>query len=137
MEKMPDVQVQIRLPAHFYSESDRKKPYLSVILFGISDLAMNCPNCGKENQDGQKFCGNCGSRIDGVAAPRPLTMRLLYTRQWMWSFLLSGVTALIASVGFAVIANEPIIAVLIAIYGLISLPIGIWLLRKYGTGLNE
>lgn len=27
---------------------------------------MNCPNCGHENQPGQKFCGECGTRLAAV-----------------------------------------------------------------------
>jgi len=25
---------------------------------------MKCPNCGTENPEGQKFCGNCGGNLD-------------------------------------------------------------------------
>jgi len=31
---------------------------------------MKCPTCGKENPEGQKFCGDCGSMI--VLPPPPL-----------------------------------------------------------------
>ena len=30
---------------------------------------MYCSNCGKELQDGQKFCANCGASVDGPATP--------------------------------------------------------------------
>jgi len=30
---------------------------------------MVCPTCGHENPEGQRFCGDCGSRLDGEAAP--------------------------------------------------------------------
>ncbi len=28
---------------------------------------MKCPKCGSENPGEQKFCGNCGTRLDGPA----------------------------------------------------------------------
>src|SRR2546430_8150947 len=30
---------------------------------------MICPTCGHENPEGQRFCGDCGSRLDDEAAP--------------------------------------------------------------------
>src|SRR5438093_6826749 len=30
---------------------------------------MVCPTCGHENPEGQRFCGDCGSRLDGEAGP--------------------------------------------------------------------
>lgn len=30
---------------------------------------MFCPECGKENPEGTKFCGSCGADIDKFAAP--------------------------------------------------------------------
>jgi len=30
-------------------------------------MAMKCPNCGAENPEGKKFCGECGRRMDIVA----------------------------------------------------------------------
>src|SRR5262245_66504038 len=30
-----------------------------------------CPNCGTEVPNDNKFCGNCGGKLDGVAAPAP------------------------------------------------------------------
>ena len=30
---------------------------------------MVCPTCRHENPEGQRFCGDCGSRLDGEAAP--------------------------------------------------------------------
>src|SRR3989449_3677061 len=30
---------------------------------------MVCPTCGHENPEGQRFCGDCGSRLDGEVAP--------------------------------------------------------------------
>ncbi len=29
--------------------------------------AIFCPNCGKENETGDKYCGNCGSRLEAAA----------------------------------------------------------------------
>jgi len=34
---------------------------------GYGEMAMKCPNCGAENAEGKKFCGDCGSVI--VASP--------------------------------------------------------------------
>ena len=36
---------------------------------------MNCPNCGKELKDNQKFCGGCGADVSYLwqqAAPAPV-----------------------------------------------------------------
>ena len=30
---------------------------------------MYCPECGKQNRDGAKFCENCGASLSGAAAP--------------------------------------------------------------------
>ena len=32
---------------------------------------MYCPNCGAEMHDGEKFCGNCGARLDATPAQDP------------------------------------------------------------------
>ncbi len=35
---------------------------------------MNCPNCGHENQEGDKFCASCGTRLrDDLDIPRQYT----------------------------------------------------------------
>jgi len=34
------------------------------------DVAMKCPNCGAENPEGQKFCGNCGHSLEGPPQAR-------------------------------------------------------------------
>ena len=34
---------------------------------------MFCPKCGNENSDGSKFCANCGSNIEIVAAAKHTT----------------------------------------------------------------
>ena len=31
---------------------------------------MRCPRCGHENQEGDRFCANCGARLTPVAPPR-------------------------------------------------------------------
>jgi uncharacterized membrane protein YvbJ len=31
---------------------------------------MNCPNCGLANPDSAKFCGNCGTALDGAPSPQ-------------------------------------------------------------------
>ena len=31
---------------------------------------MFCPKCGKENSDSSKFCANCGTNIEIVAASK-------------------------------------------------------------------
>ena len=30
---------------------------------------MICPTCGHENPEGQRFCGDCGSRLEGETPP--------------------------------------------------------------------
>lgn len=32
-----------------------------------------CPNCGHENNEGDRFCANCGTRVTPVAPPRSET----------------------------------------------------------------
>lgn len=39
---------------------------------------MNCPQCGTENPDGFKFCGNCGFNLDTVEEAQPEGARTLY-----------------------------------------------------------
>jgi hypothetical protein len=34
------------------------------------EMAMKCPNCGVENPEGQKFCGDCGGSLDGPSQTR-------------------------------------------------------------------
>ncbi len=31
---------------------------------------VRCPRCGHENQEGDRFCANCGARLTPVAPPR-------------------------------------------------------------------
>ena len=31
---------------------------------------MKCPSCGADNPEGQKFCGNCGHRLEGPPGAR-------------------------------------------------------------------
>lgn len=38
-----------------------------------------CSNCSTENPDGSRFCNQCGSRIDGAAAPAEEPSRRAYT----------------------------------------------------------
>ncbi len=33
---------------------------------------LSCPNCGRENRDGARFCDNCGHPLQGAAAPAPV-----------------------------------------------------------------
>jgi class 3 adenylate cyclase/tetratricopeptide (TPR) repeat protein len=34
-------------------------------------LAISCPNCGHQNQPGSKFCSECGTRLQEIPAPPP------------------------------------------------------------------
>src|SRR5581483_10801806 len=36
-----------------------------------STLAVRCPSCGTPNGPGRKFCGECGSPLGAVPAPEP------------------------------------------------------------------
>ena len=31
---------------------------------------MFCPKCGKETEDGELFCGNCGAKMETEPAPK-------------------------------------------------------------------
>src|SRR3954454_29136 len=33
-------------------------------------ISMNCPNCRLANPDSAKFCGNCGTALDGAPSPQ-------------------------------------------------------------------
>jgi len=43
---------------------------------------MRCPQCGHDNPDGVKFCGECGTRIEGLCpgcgASNPPTNKFCY-----------------------------------------------------------
>jgi len=104
---------------------------------------MFCPSCGAENPEGKRFCGDCGAvmhasaEVESQQSPRkPLTMRLIYMRQWMWGCLWTGAGSLIAT-PVSILMDEPVLTAAIAIWGVIWLAVGIQLLRKYGTGWNE
>jgi len=104
-------------------------------------MEMKCPNCGAENQDSARFCQMCARPLQAsyqtpVATAQPLTMRLVYLRYWMWGCLYTGVMSLVGSVVVGVGMGEPAFGALMVVYGLLMLTVGIWLLRKHGTGWN-
>ncbi len=91
---------------------------------------MNCPNCGKELKDEQKFCKNCGCKL--VSSNVFLT-RLFSTTNFIIISVLSLLVVLIISV-FALINNHLIaygrFSFFINIFAIISLLI---LIKNYKT----
>lgn len=33
------------------------------------DSSITCPNCGHENNEGDRFCSNCGARLTPISSP--------------------------------------------------------------------
>jgi len=55
----------------------------------------------------------------------------------MASCLVTGVSSLLGAVVLGAVFGEPAIAALMVVFGLFCLIVGVRLLKKYGTGLNE
>jgi hypothetical protein len=63
-------------------------------------------------------------------------MCLVYMRFWMWGCLYVGVSSLVGAVVLSIVWDS-VYGILMALWSVVWLTIGIWLLRKYGTGWSE
>jgi len=57
---------------------------------------MKCPNCGAENPEGKKFCGDCGSPLNGLSAK----WQVRIAKQIATVILLISVLLIIIGLGF-------------------------------------
>jgi len=69
-------------------------------------MGMKCPTCGKENPEGQKFCGDCGSIIPVPPPAEPMQPTPIPTKQsWLsssWKVLVAVIVVVVvmfASIG--------------------------------------
>ena len=59
-----------------------------------SVLFMKCPTCSHANPAGQRFCGQCGARLEGIAADGPAVADRSYTPPHLAAKILQSRSAL-------------------------------------------
>jgi hypothetical protein len=75
----------------------QQKPIGEEKRYGQGELAMKCPNCGDENPEGKKFCGDCGAVVPQPPPPPVQPMQPVYAQpkqSWIrsnWKGLVSVV----------------------------------------------
>ena len=95
-------------------------------------MAVKCPNCGAENPEGKKFCGDCGAVIPQQA---PLQVQssqqgpIQYRQAWASSHVRTIVALVIVFVvvilAFTLIYTQPLSKVKVLVYNSSARPIWI------------